>query len=46
MQEIACIAARADTLKRLRSAKAHPRIAEKAPIRLYFPNYALLTCGF
>ena len=40
------IAVRADTLKRLRGAKARSRIAEKTPIRLHYPNYALLTCGF
>ena len=40
------IAVRADTLKRLRGAKARSRIAEKTPIRLHYSNYALLTCGF
>ena len=46
MQKITRIAVRADTPKRLRSAKAHPRIAKKTPIQLYYPNYALLTCSF
>lgn len=40
------VAVHAATPNRLRSAKAHPQIAKKTLIRLHYPNYALLTCGF
>ena len=40
------VAAPTATPNRLRSSKAHPQIAKKTPIRLHYPNYALLTCGF
>ena len=40
------VAAHAATPNRLCSAKTHPQIAKKTPIRLHYPNYALLTCGF
>ena len=40
------VAAPTATPNRLRSSKARPQIAKKTPIRLHYPNYALLTCGF
>lgn len=40
------VAAPAATPNRLCGAKTRPQIAIKTLIRLYYPNYALLTCGF
>ena len=40
------VAAPAATPNRLRGAKTRPQIVKKTLSRLYYPNYALLTCGF
>ena len=40
------VAAPAATPNRLRGAKTRPQIAIKTLSQLYYPNYALLTCGF
>ena len=40
------VAAPTATPNRLFSAKTHPQIAKKTLIRLYYPNYALMTCSF
>lgn len=40
------VAVPAATPNRLCSAKTHPQIVKKTLSQLYYPNYALLTCGF